>query len=47
MQEVERLRAGGASDDRIAKELLGGEGATRWLTGGEVSKRNLVRSARR
>jgi len=47
MRGVERLRAAGASEDRIVKELLGREGVTRWLTGGEVSKHNLVRSARR
>ena len=43
--DVARMRAEGMSDAAIARRLLGREGATRWLTRGEVSRVNLVRSS--
>ncbi|HUO51294.1 MAG TPA: MBL fold metallo-hydrolase [Gemmatimonadaceae bacterium] len=44
--EVRRLAAQGLGDAEIAQRVLGREGSVRWLTGGEMSKENLVRSAR-
>lgn len=45
--ECIKLRDAGLSEGEITRRLLGREGAVRWLSGGELSKRNLVKSCQR
>ena len=46
--EIERRIARGIADDRvIAREVLGREGFTGWISGGEYAHRNIVAAVRR